>query len=91
VRAAIAQRNHIGCALGAFLRLEQHLVATGVSWWEARASIIRAAVRLYLAHPRYTLASTAYVLTLCLLVLRFRCRRGFTAACVVYSGLWMRP
>jgi hypothetical protein len=59
VRAARAQRNHIGCAIRAFLRLEQHRVVTGVRWWEAKTSIIREAIRLYLTHPRYTLASTA--------------------------------
>lgn len=59
VRAARAQRNHVGCAIRAFLRLEQHRLVTGVGWWEAKISIIRDAVRLYLAHPRYTLASTA--------------------------------
>ena len=59
VRAARAQRNHIGCAIRAFLRLEQHRLVTGVSWWEAKTSIIREAVRLYLAHPRYTLTSAA--------------------------------
>ncbi len=63
VRAAKAQRNHSNCALRAFLRLEQHRLVTGVSWWEAKTDIIREAVRLYLAHPRYTLAATAYVLT----------------------------
>jgi hypothetical protein len=59
VRAADAQRAHIGCAIRAFLRLEQHRLVTGVSWWEAKAAIIRDAVRAYLAAPRYTLASTA--------------------------------
>jgi hypothetical protein len=59
VRAARAQRNHVNCALRAFLRLEQHRLVTGVNWWEAKTSIIREAVRLYLAQPRYTLASTA--------------------------------
>ena len=59
VRAARAQRNHIACAIRAFLRLEQHRLVTGVSWWEAKTDIIRDAIRLYLAHPRYTLASTA--------------------------------
>ncbi|HEX5505242.1 MAG TPA: transposase [Thermomicrobiales bacterium] len=59
VRAARAQRNHIGCALRAFLRLEQHRLVTGVSWWEAKTSLIRDAVRSYLTHPRYTLSSTA--------------------------------
>ena len=59
VRAADAQRAHIGCAIRAFLRLEQHRLVTGVSWWEATAGIIRAAVRAYVAAPRYTLAATA--------------------------------
>lgn len=59
VRAARAQRNHITCALRAFLRLEQHRVVTGVSWWEAKTSLIRDAVRQYLARPRYVLTSTA--------------------------------
>lgn len=59
VRAARAQRAHIGCAIRAFLRLEQHRVVTGISWWEAKAAIIRDAVRAYLTHPRYTLSSTA--------------------------------
>lgn len=59
VRAARAQRNHIGCAIRAFLRLEQHRVVTGTSWWEAKTGIIREAIRQYLAHPRYVLTSTA--------------------------------
>lgn len=59
VRAADAQRAHIGCAIRAFPRLEQHRLVTGVSWWEARTGIIREAVRAYLAAPRYTLTSTA--------------------------------
>ncbi len=58
-RAAKAQRNHINCAIRAFLRLERHRLITGVSWWEAKTDILREAIRLYLAHPRYTLASTA--------------------------------
>jgi putative transposase len=59
VRAARAQRNHITCALRAFLRLEQHRLVTGVGWWAAKADIIREAVRAYRAAPRYTLSSTA--------------------------------
>ena len=59
VRAGRAQRNHITCALRAFLRLEQHRLVTGISWWAAKLGIIRDAVRQYLAHPRYTLTSTA--------------------------------
>jgi len=59
VRAARAQRNHSNCAIRAFLRLEQHRLVTGVSWWEAKTAIIRAAIRPYVAHPRHTLAPTA--------------------------------
>jgi hypothetical protein len=59
VRAGRAQRNHIGCAIRAFLRFEQHRLVTGVSWWAAKTGIIREAVRAYLAAPRYTLSSTA--------------------------------
>jgi putative transposase len=50
-RSAKAQRNHIGLALRAFLRLEWHLFSTGISWAEAKAAIVRDAVRAYLAHP----------------------------------------
>lgn len=59
VRAARAQRNHIGCALRAFLRLEVHRIRTGQSWWETKVEIIRDAIRSYLAAPRYTLSPTA--------------------------------
>ena len=59
VRAGRAQRNHIGYAIRAFLRFEQHRLVTGISWWEAKTSIVREAVRAYLAAPRYTLASRA--------------------------------
>ena len=55
VRAARAQRNHIGLAIRAFLRLEHHFYTTGVSWYEAKARIIRGAVRAYIAHPMYRL------------------------------------
>jgi hypothetical protein len=50
-RSAKAQRNHIGLALRAFLRLEWHLFSTGISWAAAKAAIIRDAVRSYLAQP----------------------------------------
>ena len=58
-RSATAQRNHIGLALRAFLRLEVHRLQTGVSWFEAKTAIIRDAVRAYLAQPLYTQTSTA--------------------------------
>ena len=59
VRASRAQRNHIGLALRAFLRLECYCLATGITWFHAKTDIIREAVRVYLAHPLYTLLPTA--------------------------------
>jgi hypothetical protein len=56
-RKAKAQRNHIGLAIRAFLRLEAHRLRTGVSWFEAKMSVIRDAIRSYLAHPQYTLST----------------------------------
>ena len=50
-RTAKAQRNHLGWALRAFLRFESHCFAQGISWVEAKAEIIREAIRSYLAHP----------------------------------------
>ncbi len=55
-RAGRAQRNHIGMAIRAFLRLERHFYATGVSWYEAKAQIVRGAIRAYIAHPLYGLS-----------------------------------
>jgi putative transposase len=52
-----AQRGHIQLALRAFVRLEEHWRQTGVSWYAAKADIIRTAIRAYLALPRYTLAT----------------------------------
>lgn len=53
-RLATAQRNHIELALRAFLRLEYHCFVQGISWFEAKTSIVREAVRAYLANPVYT-------------------------------------
>jgi len=58
-RLEVSQRNHIGLAVRAFVRLEMHRLRTGVSWYEAKTSIIRSAIRAYLAHPTITLGSTA--------------------------------
>src|SRR6266567_346060 len=58
-RSAVAQRNHIGLALRAFLRLEVHCFARGVSWFEAKTAIIRDAVRAYIARPRFRLPMAA--------------------------------
>ena len=59
VRSSRAQRNHIGLAIRAFLRLEMHWFTTGVSWYEAKLRIVRSAVRSYLAAPTITLSPTA--------------------------------
>lgn len=56
-RTARAQRNHIGLALRAFLRFEDHCFTTGISWVEAKTAIIREAVRAYLARPRMNFAN----------------------------------
>jgi putative transposase len=59
VRAGRAQRNHIGCAIRAFVRLEWHRLRTGIGWKLAKEGIIRAALRRYLAHPWYILPASA--------------------------------
>jgi hypothetical protein len=58
-RLEVAQRNHIGLAILAFVRLDVHRWKTGISWFEAKTGIIRSAMRHYLAQPSITLASTA--------------------------------
>ena len=50
-----AQRNHIGLAVRAFVRLEWHFFTTGVSAFEAKMRLVREAVRAYLARPFITL------------------------------------
>ncbi|MEE4377020.1 MAG: IS701 family transposase, partial [Candidatus Competibacteraceae bacterium] len=55
----LSQRNHIGLALRAFLRLESHCNNRGISWFEAKHAIVRDTVRAYLAHSLYQLISTA--------------------------------
>jgi len=59
VRSRRAWRNHIGLCLRAFLRLESHCYHGGISWYEAKTSIIRGAVRAYIAKPLYSLIPTA--------------------------------
>jgi putative transposase len=54
-----SQRNHIALALRAYVRLEFHRWRTRFSIFSSKLDIIRAAVRLYLAHPIYCLPSTA--------------------------------
>lgn len=58
-RLEVSQRNHIGLAIRAFVRLEWHRLQTGSSWFETKTCLIREAVRAYLAHPHLFLPSTA--------------------------------
>jgi hypothetical protein len=59
VRYSRGQQNHIQMALQAFVRLEFNRFRTGWSWFEAKWSIIREAVRRYLADPLYRLPCTS--------------------------------
>ena len=54
-RSSRAQRNHIGMAIRAFVRLSWHFYTTGVSWYEAKNAIVREAVRSYRSMPIYSL------------------------------------
>jgi hypothetical protein len=58
-RLEIAQRNHIGLAIRAFVRLEAHRLRRQLSYFEAKTAIIRDAMRAYLAHPTLLLEPTA--------------------------------
>ncbi len=51
--------NHIGLCIRAFVRLESHCYRERISWIQAKTSIIRDAIRAYLANPRYLLLPTA--------------------------------
>ena len=59
VRKADAQRRHFLLSLRAFLRLEAHRLQTQVSWYEAKRSIVREAIRAYLSNPSFLLNPTA--------------------------------
>jgi len=59
VRKAKSIMNHIHMSIRAFMRLELYRLMTGMSWYEAKARIVRDAVRSYIAHPVYILGSTA--------------------------------
>lgn len=51
--------NHIGLCIRAFVRLESHCYREKMSWIQAKTSIIRDAVKAYLANPLYLLTPTA--------------------------------
>lgn len=55
IRSARGQRNHIGLAIRAFVRLEYHRFTTGITWFAAKTAIVRHAVRDYLHKPLYRL------------------------------------
>lgn len=59
LRRARGQRAHIGYSIRAFLRLEAHCFALGISWFQAKLDIIREAVRAYLARPLIRLPQAA--------------------------------
>jgi putative transposase len=54
-----AQRNYIGLAVRAYLRLEYHRWRSRLSIFNSKLDLIRLAVGFYLAHPKYSLPSTA--------------------------------
>ena len=58
-RSQRAQRNHIGMALRAFLRLEWHFFTTGISCYEAKKRVVRDAVRNYVSNPLYGIPGPA--------------------------------
>jgi putative transposase len=58
-RSARAQRNHIGMAIRAFVRLSWHFFTVGISWYEAKVAIVRDAVRAYRSKPLYQIEPTA--------------------------------
>ena len=51
MRKATAILRHLLLALRAFLRLGVYRLRAGMSWYEAKAAIVRDAIRSYLAHP----------------------------------------
>lgn len=58
-RLEVSQRNHIGLAIRAFVRLEFHRWCYHRPIFESKHDIIRQAQRLYLAQPTLVLPSTA--------------------------------
>lgn len=59
VRKAQAQKCHILFSVRAFVRLEANRLRTGLSGYEAKADLIRQAIRHYLSQPTMQLQPTA--------------------------------
>ena len=53
------QRDHMGLAIRAFLRLEIFRLQKRVTWFEAKHTLLRQVIRAYLAQPTITLPATA--------------------------------
>jgi putative transposase len=53
------QRNHIVFAIRTFVRLKWHRFTTGISWFAAKMTLGRKAVREYLNRPTYQLPQPA--------------------------------
>jgi len=54
-RTARIQRNHIFCSIVAFTALEAKRINEDVSWYEAKYSIVKDAIRFYLKSPTISL------------------------------------
>ena len=59
VRKERSQRAHILLSLRAFLRLETNRLLNAMSWYEAKLSTIRDAIRAFIAHPTIKLSINA--------------------------------
>lgn len=53
-RSGRSQRNHIWCAIHAFLTLELYRIKNGTTWKEAKLSITRDSIHQYLLAPRFS-------------------------------------
>ncbi|OWK35511.1 transposase [Fimbriiglobus ruber] len=60
-RAEVAQRNHIGLAIRAFLVVERWCFGSGVGWLRAKWQIVHQAVQAYRAHPIYRIPPPATI------------------------------
>lgn len=58
-RATVRQANHLFLSVRAFVRLEVNRTRHGLSWYQAKAGIVRKAIADYLAQPYFVLDSTA--------------------------------
>lgn len=61
-RVEVAQRNHIGLVIRAFIRMEAYRLSIGISWFEAKTGITRDAVCAFGGnppHPSITRCSTS--------------------------------